>query len=207
MATILSPTTAFVVVLASIGLFLLYRAALPKPIPGIPYVRGTEKSPLGSLPKAFEHKAKTGTLSSYFYTPAIELNAPVCQIFMKPFGRPWVLLCDGREAHNLMVHRSREFELGDFAIDLHRAAWPNALPSLKTNERWRANRRMLGETITSRYINEHAFPAMTSTANEFVDLIRAKCRLAKGSPFDMKEDLKAMTADMYVEVRDIIVSS
>lgn len=181
-------------------LYLVLRAALPKPLPGIPYVPGSEKNFLGNLPLALAHQKNAGRFSSYFYQPAEHLQVPLLQVFMRPFSRPWLLLCDGREAQDLMTRRAHEFEYADFAIDLHRAAWPETLASLKTNERWRANRRMMGETATSMYINTVGLNSMYQGAQELVYLLRLKSRLAADSPFDIREDLKSATADMCVLV-------
>jgi hypothetical protein len=43
----LSPTWAFAISVLLVGLALLYRAILPKPIRGIPYKQGSEKRLLG----------------------------------------------------------------------------------------------------------------------------------------------------------------
>lgn len=194
----LSPT-ATLVVLALIGcLYLLSRAALPNPLPGIPFVPGSEKNLLGNLPLALAHAKNAGRFSSYFYKPAEDLRVPLLQLFMRPFGRPWLLLCDGQEAQDLMTRRAHEFEYADFAIDLHRGAWPGTLPALKTNDRWRANRRMLGETATSKYVNTVGLNATYEGARELVELLKLKAKLAKGAPFDIREDLKNASADMYV---------
>ncbi|KAK4506666.1 hypothetical protein PRZ48_000398 [Zasmidium cellare] len=196
MDTILSPTTILVILTLIAGLYLLSRAALPTPLPGIPYVPGSEKNILGNLPFALQHVKTAGRFSSYFYKPAEDLQTPLLQLFMRPFGRPWILLCDGREAQDLMTRRAHEFEYADFAIDLHRATWPNTLASLKTNDRWRANRRMLGETSTSKYVNSVGLRAMREGAQELVELLKLKTRLAGGEVFDVREDLKNATADI-----------
>lgn len=198
MESILTPTTILVVLTLFGCLYILSRAALPKPIPGIPFVPGSEKNILGNLPLALAHAKDAGRFSSYFFKPAEDLQVPLLQLFMRPFGRPWLLLCDGREAQDLMTRRAHEFEYADFAIDLHRGAWPGTLPALKTNDRWRANRRMLGETAASKYVNTVGLNAMYQGAGELVELLKVKARLAKGMSFDIREDLKNASADMYV---------
>ncbi|KAF2171188.1 hypothetical protein M409DRAFT_18305 [Zasmidium cellare ATCC 36951] len=196
MDTIFSPTTILVLLALTAILYLASRAALPKPLPGIPYVPGSEKNLLGNLPLALAHTKHAGRFSSYFYKPAEDLGVPLLQLFMQPFGRPCLLLCDGREAQDLMTRRAHEFEYADFAIDLHRGAWPGTLAALKTNERWRANRRMLGETTTSRFVNSVGLEAMYRGAGELVELLALKARLARGEVFDVREDLKNATADI-----------
>ena len=74
MEPMLSPT-AVLAVLTMIGcLYLVYRAALPKPIPGIPFYPGSDKNLLGNLPQVFAHLKTAGRFSSFFYTPAEDLR-------------------------------------------------------------------------------------------------------------------------------------
>jgi hypothetical protein len=54
------PTFAlYSAVILAVG-YYLYRAALPKPIPGIPYNEASAKRILGDAPGAIEAQTKTG---------------------------------------------------------------------------------------------------------------------------------------------------
>lgn len=91
------PTAAlFAGVLVTLG-FLLYRAALPKPIPGIPYARYSINRPFGDVPDALKYHAKTSETIAFLASRCEELKSPIVQVFMRPFHRPWVVLADSRE--------------------------------------------------------------------------------------------------------------
>lgn len=78
----------------SLLLFFLYRLALPRPIPGIPYNKLAASRILGDLAEALPFKDETGSLFSYFPDLAERLDTPIFQAFMRPFGKPWIILMD-----------------------------------------------------------------------------------------------------------------
>ena len=89
-------TTALLAgVLVTLG-FLLYRAALPKPIPGIPYAQYSNRL-FGDVPDALKYHAKTSETVAFLASRCEELKSPIVQVFMRPFSRPWVVLVDSRE--------------------------------------------------------------------------------------------------------------
>ena len=91
------PTTALLAgVLVTLG-FLLYRAALPKPIPGIPCARYSINRLFGDVPDALKYHAKTSETVAFLASRCEELKSPIVQVFVRPFSRPWVVLADSRE--------------------------------------------------------------------------------------------------------------
>ena len=94
-----------VVILAVV--YYLYRAALPKPIPGIPYNEASAKRILGDAPEAIEAQTTTGNTFSYILGQQLKHNVPVIQLFLRPFGKPFVILSDFRETQDICVRRSR----------------------------------------------------------------------------------------------------
>lgn len=77
--------------------YLLYQKLLPKPIPGIPYNKTSARRLLGDVSDALAHYAETGEVISFLCKRCVELESPIAQVFMRPFGKPWVVLVDGRE--------------------------------------------------------------------------------------------------------------
>lgn len=69
--------------------FLLYRAALPKPIPGIPYNKEATKNLFGDVPTFMKYHAETSELYSWLVKQCAKLDSPIIQVFMRPFGKPW----------------------------------------------------------------------------------------------------------------------
>ncbi len=90
-------TTALVAGVLGILGFLLYRAALPKPIPGIPCAPNSINRLFGDVPDALKYHAKTSETVAFLASRCEELKSPIVQVFLRPFSRPWVVLADSHE--------------------------------------------------------------------------------------------------------------
>lgn len=77
--------------------FAIYRALLPKPIPGIPCDQAASKRLFGDVPDALKYHAETSEMLSFLVKRCKELDSPIIQVFMRPFQKPWVVVADGRE--------------------------------------------------------------------------------------------------------------
>lgn len=55
-------------------------------------------------------RAETKEIWSYIRHLAIELDTPIFQMFMRPFGKPWVILTDFRESQDIQLNRQHEFD-------------------------------------------------------------------------------------------------
>lgn len=175
-----------------VGLLLLtyfmYRAALPKPIPGIPYDKQAANRILGSVPDALRARQEDGVFS-FLAAQIVKHNSPVVQVFMRPFGKPWVIISDFREAQDIMVRRTREFDrsafFGDFIVpllsDMHAA--------LPTGDEWRAHRRLVADTMSAGFLQEVAGPQIYSSFLSTMDVWKEKMRLARGHPFKVSDDI------------------
>jgi hypothetical protein len=105
----LSPSTiAFVTVVVLTLSFFVYKAALPKPLPGIPYNKHSAHRVLGDVPDIAAHIARTTELSGWLRDQFSIHNAPIVQVFARPFGKPWVLIADYREAYDVVSRRTRQ---------------------------------------------------------------------------------------------------
>jgi hypothetical protein len=87
--------------------YYLYRAALPKPIPGIPYNEAAAKHVLGDVPAHLEALAKSGNMLDWMIGQLVKHNEPIIQLFLRPLGRPFVIISDFRETQDICVRRSR----------------------------------------------------------------------------------------------------
>lgn len=112
-----SSTTYGVLGAVLVVVYALYRAALPKPIPGIPYHEASGKSVLGDAPAMIKHKNKNGTVFDWMTAQTLALNAPVVQLFVKPFARPIVIVTDHREIQDVVLRRAKEFDRSTFFKD------------------------------------------------------------------------------------------
>lgn len=112
-----SSTTYGVLGAVLVVLYGLYRAALPKPIRGIPYHEASAKSVLGDAPAMLRHKNKSATVFDWMTAQTLELNKPVVQLFLKPFSKPIVVLTDHRETQDVVLRRAKEFDRSTFFKD------------------------------------------------------------------------------------------
>lgn len=56
---------------------------------------------------------------SYIRGQALQLDSPIFQMFMTgPFGKPWVVLADFREAQDIQMCRQGEFDRSAFLADV-----------------------------------------------------------------------------------------
>ena len=90
-------TLAVVVGLALLLGFTLWRAALPQPLPGIPYSRKSAKRILGDLPDMTRLKDSEGGFLAFMGSRCEELRSPIVQVFVKPMSRPFIVVRDSRE--------------------------------------------------------------------------------------------------------------
>ena len=179
-----------------LAVYLLYRAALPKPIPGIPHHEASAKRLFGDVPDMLKYQAETKEPMAFLTQQCINLNSPIVQVFVRPFGRPWVVVTDFREAQDIMVHRSKEFDRSDFFGDLFVMMMPESHVSFKTDEQWRMHRRLLGDTMSPQFLNDVASRQIYTSAGDIVKLWKEKMRLAKGRPFRVSEDVHRGALDV-----------
>ncbi|KAK4948290.1 hypothetical protein LTR10_012824 [Elasticomyces elasticus] len=187
--------SAALLCLSALG-FLLYRAALPKPIDGIPYNNYAARRILGDVPEMIAYNKRTAEMQSFLTEQLVKLDSPVIQLFLRPFGRPWVVIADFREAHDILARRSREFDRSDFFGDLFVNLLPGNQVHMKTGDGWRFNRRLMADTMSNSFLQNVAAPRIYESTNELLDLWRQKVRLAKGRPFDFKKDVYKAALDM-----------
>lgn len=174
----------------------LYRRSLPQPIPGIPYNRAATTRITGDLPQFMEWKAKRPELYSWIASQCVELNSPIIQLFMRPFGRPWVAIADFREAQDILMRRTQEFDRSEFFGELFKGILPYHQVHMPTGDEWRAHRKLMADTMAPRFLNEVASYQMYSKALDLIDLWREKARLSRNHPFLVLEDIKRGTFDI-----------
>jgi hypothetical protein len=181
--------------------YVLYRAALPRPIPGIPYNKHAAARLLGDLPDAMKSYKQNQELLSWISSQCSKLDSPVIQLFMRPMKKPWVILDDFRESQDVMARRTpREFDRSEFASDQFAAIAPNSQGVLPTNDAWKANRKLLGDLMNNKFQNEIAAPRTYHSVLQLVQLWRTKIRLAEERAFDVKDDLRTLGIDDALDI-------
>ncbi|KAF4448428.1 hypothetical protein F53441_8151 [Fusarium austroafricanum] len=188
----ISPETIGIIIASIVAVALAIRQILlPRPIPGIAYREANAKKILGNGLEMLQHKQKHGEMFGYLAKLSVELGEPVFQIFVHPFGKPWVVIADNREAFDVMSRRTpKEFERSRFLRDLFMPLVPEFHFHMPTGDRWKAHRKLVADTMSPAFLGGVAGPQMWQSTMKLIDLWRVKHRLAQGRPFSVATDLR-----------------
>ncbi|KAI3324165.1 cytochrome P450 [Xylariaceae sp. AK1471] len=200
MATSLSLPTAPITITALLLLglgYVFYRLALPKPLPGnIPYNKKAVTNLLGDVPELFEYRAKYGDIFGLLPQRLRELNSPIMQLFIRPFGRPWVVISDPAEAYDISTRRLKEFDRSYYLGELLCGLLPGHHISLMTGPEWSAHRRLVNDTMSSHFLHNVIAKLFFSETQELIELWRQKTRLAQGHAFSALHDIYAAALEI-----------
>lgn len=181
-------TIIIVGVLAAL-LYGLYQWLLPKPLPGIPYNDASAKSLFGDLPGLVKEVSKTGDFSEYIRKQSKKHNSPIAQIFMRPFGKPSLLVCDFREAQDVLLHRGKEFDRSNFVGEVFWGTGKDHHITMKTGPEWKSRRKLLQDLMSPSFLHNVAAPAVYASSLHILKLWELKADLADGRPFMASEDI------------------
>lgn len=177
-------------------LSLLYHLALPKPLPGIPYNQASASRILGDIPAISSHMAHTegGTFITYLKETMKIIDAPLIQVFIRPFSKPLLILGDFPEAHDMLVRRKdfdRSHTLGDLVLGLA----PDHHIHLPTETAWKVQRRLVQDLMTPSFLHHIAAPAIYQQVSTMIDMWHAKSHIADGRPWAAGNDVNHMALD------------
>ncbi|KAK4223162.1 Trichodiene oxygenase [Podospora fimiseda] len=189
-------TLSFGGLVLAIGLVFLYQAAKPKPLPGIPYVTASADKLLGDVPAVLSHVKETdGTLITYILEQMRKLNTPIMQVFVRPLSKPLVIIGDFHEMHDVLIHRHKDFDRAELLGNLVKGLAPDHHIQLKTNDKWKHQRRLIQDLMTPTFLHKVAGPALHSNISRMVDLWREKARIANGRPWPAAHDINHVALD------------
>lgn len=181
---------AIVVVGLLVALFYgLYQWLLPKPLPGIPYNEASAKSLFGDIPGLVKEVSKTGDFADYISKQSKKHNSPIAQIFMKPFGKPTLVVCDFKEAQDVLLHRGKEFDRSAFVGELFQGAGKGHHIAKRTGPEWKARRKLLQDLMSPSFLHSVAAPAIYASSLNVLKLWELKADLADGRPFSASKDI------------------
>lgn len=147
------------------------------------------------------YMTKTKQTVSFFASHCVELNSPVTQIFIRPFlSKPWVIITDSREAQDILLRRTREFDRGEIFGHPFRIVVPHAGAGHRTTSHWRESRRLMADTMSPGFLRNVAGPHNHSDVRSVIQLWKAKGAAAKGRPFDIASDLEEVMNDSIFAV-------
>ncbi|KAK0671957.1 cytochrome P450 [Cercophora samala] len=185
------------VALTVIGSYLLYQWLLPKPLPGIPFNTEATKSLFGDAPAMSREISVTGEFSMWLAHQVEKMGEPICQVFIRPFSKPWILVGDFHEAQDILMRRT-EFEKPQFLID-GLIALGDFNARLKTNDpRFRARRHLKQDLMAPNFLNNYMGPFIHTEGLKLVKLLEAKMKLSDGRPFSALADYYHAALDTMI---------
>lgn len=189
----------FVIFLAIISLsfYRLYEWLLPKPIPGIAYNSEAAGSLLGDVPAMIKDVAVTGEFRVWCAKQVIKMNSPICQIFIRPFSKPWILVADFRESKDILTRR-REFDKSSFISD-GMACMGYFHGIFATGDDFKSNRQLIQDLMTTSFLKNHIGPAILKKSLELITLLELRTNLARGRPFSVIKDFEYTSLDVMLD--------
>ncbi|KAL8780237.1 MAG: hypothetical protein Q9213_006559 [Squamulea squamosa] len=178
-------------------LYSLYRWLLPKPVPGIAYNLQATKSLFGDAPSMIKEVRVTGEFRVWCAKQVKQMNSPVCQVFIRPFSKPWILLADYRESRDVLMRR-KEFDKSSFLAQ-GMACMGSFHGIYTTGDKFKSNRQLIQDLMTTSFLQNHVCPAIYNKALDVMKLFELKKDLAKGRPFSVKKDLEYASLDIMLE--------
>jgi cytochrome P450 len=176
------------------GIFLasacfLLRTLFPTPIPGIPYDTNATRSVLGDFPSFRAWYAQRPELYSWLASRTEALNSPIIQIFLRPLGKPWVVLSDHREAEDIMTRRTSEFGRAAVVGDFFAPLLPQWHTHMPTGDEWRAHRRLLSDLMAPSFLNHVVSQHTYDVTVHLVELWTLKADISRGRAFHVLDDI------------------
>ncbi|KAJ5247031.1 cytochrome P450 [Penicillium chermesinum] len=128
----------------------------------------------------------------------IELDTPILQIRAGLLGRPQLVVADSLETQKILTNRLHEFNRTRFLAASFLALLPYNHMTMPTDDEWRANRRLIAETMSPRFLNGHAASSMHKSTLEYIDLLLEKEKRSSGCPFEVLADTFGVMLDGIV---------
>ncbi|PMD44624.1 cytochrome P450 [Hyaloscypha variabilis F] len=179
----------------SLCLCLCHRWALSSPIPGIPYNKEAAESLLGDVIPMIQHIRRTQEVASWWTLQTVKLRSPIIQLFIRPFGKPFVFISDFREAQDILLRRTKEFDRSTLFSDVFSGIVPNHHAIMKTTDVFKQQRRWLQDLMTHDFLQKVAAPRVYASFEDLMKLWAEKSRLAEGHPFAPSQDVNRAALD------------
>ncbi|KAK0622783.1 cytochrome P450 monooxygenase [Immersiella caudata] len=186
--------------LLAISVLLLVSARwtlLPRPLPSIPYNREAARRILGDVP---ELKASSG-IRAFMRGQFLRHQSPIVQVFMSPLSRPWVLIGDFREAHDIAASRYREFDKSTLTSDSFRGIVPQSFVSYKAEHPvYKHSKELLKDWMTPSFFRSVSAPETYRNILYLIELWTLKMELGGGRPFGAARDFYKVILDVFMSV-------
>jgi cytochrome P450 len=98
----------------------------------------------------------------------------------------------------ILTHRFHEFDRTRFLAASFLALLPYNHMTMPTNDEWRANRRLIAETMSPRFLNRQAAHYMHKSTLEYIGLLLEREKKSAGLPFEVSADTFGVMLDGVV---------
>lgn len=118
------------------------------------------------------------------------LKSPIFQVWLKPFGCPTVVVTDYREAADVKLRRTKEFDRTNSLDHIFGPVLPEFHLLMKSaNPAFKKQRRWLQDLMTTTFLHEVATEPIHKSVLNLVELWDKRLQFAKGHPFEAFEDV------------------
>lgn len=128
----------------------------------------------------------TGEFSMWLARQVEKMGSPVCQVFVRPFSLPWILVGDFHETQDILMRRT-EFDKPQFLIDSMQGLG-DFHARFKTGDAHRERRHLRQDLMTPNFLNNTMGPFMHAEGLKLVNILETKMKLANGRPFSILSD-------------------
>ncbi len=135
-------------------LYTVYRSGFPKPLPGIPYNEISAKRFTGDLPELLGPMKKGLNARPYTGQLALRFQSPLVQIFPRPFRRPAVVVNDHREATDILLRRSADFQRSSHFSRAFSTIVPNLHLAMQSHDpHFKSNKELVRDLMTPWFLH------------------------------------------------------
>ncbi|KAL6897204.1 cytochrome P450 [Trichoderma evansii] len=178
-------------------IYAVYQAALPRPLPEIPYNLESAQRFFGDAPLFKKAKYRR----QWLWSQPREHGAPVSQVFLFPFRRPTVLVTDYRGVVDICSRRSREFDRGDRNKECIGVVAPNFHFTMQTADpQFQFHKKLIRDLMKPKFLKQASAPQIYEKALVLIALWKLKASKGHGRPFSVNNDLYSATLDMICAV-------
>lgn len=150
----LAPTAGVVGIGATL-LYALYRRLLPKPLPGIPYNKESAKRLMGDIPDVAAFINAGGYRDDWWAYQPQKHKSPIVQFFFGPGTAPIIIVADSREAHDLLLRRSKDFIRGDIVASVWAGVIPGHFIGMESHDpHFKEAKALAKDLMTPRFLQD-----------------------------------------------------
>ncbi|CAK4001931.1 cytochrome P450 monooxygenase [Lecanosticta acicola] len=186
-------TLALVAVVLSVA-YYVYRLGFPKPLAGIPYNPEAAQRFFGDV--VFFPKPDAPAFRAWLTSLGERLQSPIVQVFIRPYGKPALVVYDYWEAYDINNRRLDEFDKTERNRQIFSEVVPQNHTSMRASDAaYPRSKNMIKGVMVPSFISEINAPEIYAKARLVVQLWHIKAQEAGGHPFSVSGDVRDYAFD------------